>query len=199
METIFSAAITLFLVMDPLGNIPIFISVLKEVAPERRRIVLIRELFISLVVLVTFLFLGQPMLQFLHLRQEAISIAGGIVLFLIAIRMIFPSDGGIMGEQMEGEPFIVPLAIPLVAGPSAMATVLLISRSDSTRIWYWLAALLLAWTANTAILLMSNLFYRLLRRRGVIAIERLMGMLLVMLSVQMFLDGVAEYLGYTMG
>jgi multiple antibiotic resistance protein len=125
-----SAVLTLFLVMDPLGNIPPFLSVLKNVQPERRRRVLLREILIAYVVLLVFLFLGKRVLALLSLQQETISIAGGIVLFLIALRMIFPREGGLFGEQPEGEPFVVPLAIPLVAGPSALAVVLLLQQSE---------------------------------------------------------------------
>jgi multiple antibiotic resistance protein len=187
-----SVAFTLFLVMDPLGNIPLFLSALREVPAERRRRVLVRELLIAYGVLVACLLVGPPLLRSLNLDQESISIAGGIVLFLIALRMIFPSEGGVLGEPIEGEPFIVPLAIPLLAGPSALSAILVLARTAPERTLGWLGALTLAWAASAAILLSSNLFYRVLRRRGLLALERLMGMVLVMLAVQMFLDGLAQ-------
>jgi multiple antibiotic resistance protein len=187
-----SVAFTLFLVMDPLGNIPMFLSALKEVPAERRRRVLVRELLIAYAVLVTCLFVGQPLLRSLRLDQESISIAGGIILFLIALRMIFPTEGGVLGESIEGEPFIVPLAIPLLAGPSALSAILVLADTAPERTLGWLGALTLAWGASAAILLSSNLFYRILRRRGLVALERVMGMILVMLAVQMFLDGLAQ-------
>jgi multiple antibiotic resistance protein len=191
---IFTAATTLFLIMDPLGNVPVFISLLKNVAPERRHVVLIRELVIAYAVMLIFLLLGQHLLKFLNLKQESISIAGGIVLFLIAIRMIFPQEGGIMGEQTDEEPFIVPLAIPMVAGPSTLAALLLMAQSSPKKMTSWVMALTAAWLLTAAILLASPLFFRLLKQRGLTAMERLMGMLLVMMSVQMFLNGLAEYL-----
>jgi multiple antibiotic resistance protein len=190
-----SVAFTLFLVMDPLGNIPLFLSALKEVPPERRRAVLVRELLIAYGVLVACLLVGQPLLRSLSLDPEAISIAGGIVLFLIALRMIFPSEGGVLGDPVEGEPFIVPLAIPLLAGPSALSAILVLARSAPERTLGWLGALTVAWAASAAILLASNVFYRVLRRRGLVALERVMGMILVMLAVQMFLDGLAQRAG----
>ena len=193
MSTI-TAAVTLCLIMDPLGNIPIFLSALKSVEPKRRSIVLVRELLISLFVLLFFLLVGQYLLTFLNLKQEAISIAGGIVLFLISLRMVFPQEGGIMGDHLEGEPFIVPLAVPLLAGPSTIATLLLLVRSEPNRMVDWLMALFFAWIVTAAILMSSTFFYRVLRQRGLIAMERLMGMLLVVVAVQMFLDGVAQYL-----
>lgn len=191
---IFTAAVTLLLIMDPLGNIPVFMSVLHQLDPQRRHRVLIRELLISLAVLLVFLFLGQYLLQVLNLQQEAISIAGGIVLFLIALRMIFPPEGGIMGDLPEGEPFIVPLAVPLLAGPSTMATLLLMVRSEPGRLGDWLIALTVAWAITAAILLASTFIYRLLKQRGLIAMERLTGMLLVAVAVQMLLSGVADYM-----
>jgi multiple antibiotic resistance protein len=190
-----SVAFTLFLVMDPLGNIPMFLSALREVPAARRRRVLVRELLIAYAVLVACLLVGPPLLRSLHLDQESISIAGGIVLFLIALRMVFPSEGAGLADSVEGEPFIVPLAIPLLAGPSALSAILVLARTAPERTPRWLAALTLAWAASALILLSSNLFYRILRRRGLLALERLMGMILVMLAVQMFLDGLAQRSG----
>ncbi len=189
-----AAAILLFLILDPLGNIPVFLSLLKPLPPQRRRIVLARELLIALGVLFIFLFAGQYLLQLMHLRQESISIAGGIVLFLIGIKMIFPRPEGIFGDVPEGEPFIVPMAIPLIAGPSGMAAVMLMANSDPDRTADWSLALFLAWAATAAILFAATWLYRLLGMRVLTAVERLMGMLLVALSVQMFLDGVKAYL-----
>lgn len=192
--TIMAAALTLFLILDPLGNIPVFLSVLKPLSPERQRVVLVRELLIALAVLMGFLWGGKFFLEAMHLRQESVAIAGGIVLFLIGIRMIFPRPEGLMGEIPGGEPFIVPLAIPLVAGPSGMAAVMLMGSNEPHRLLDWSVALMLAWGATAAILFMSPLLYKWLGRRVLTAIERLMGMLLVALSVQMFLDGIGIYL-----
>lgn len=192
---LYSAAATLFLVMDPLGNIPIFLSVLRKCDPKRRRRILIRELLIALVVALLFLFLGRYILGLFNLSSESISIAGGIVLFIIAIRMIFPTKGAAGNDFATEEPFIVPLAIPLVAGPSLLATLLIFSRSSPERILDWTLALGIAWSASALILLASDLFYKLLRERGLIAMERLMGLLLVALSVQMFLNGISRHFG----
>lgn len=197
--TTMSAGILLFLIMDPLGNIPFFLSLLKDVPPRRRRLVMIRELLIALGVLLGFLVGGQLILKALQLREESISIAGGIVLFLIGIRMVFPpSDGGgIFGKPGEGEPFIVPMAIPGVAGPSAMAALLLLTNTQPGRTADWAIALLLAWLATSVILLSSTYIFRWLGESVLTALERVMGMLLIALSVQMFLGGVAAYLHLT--
>jgi len=193
MET-FAVAVTLFLIMDPLGNIPIFLSVLAKVAPERRRKILIRELFIALAVMLVFLFAGPPILKVLGLSSEAVTIAGGLVLMIIAIRMIFPSRGGIMGdEEGDEEPLVVPMAVPLIAGPSVLATLVLLTESGPDRTIYWLAALFGAWLLTALILLSSQFFFKILGNRGLKAIERLMGMILVSISVQMLLNGFASF------
>ncbi len=188
-----SAVLTLFLVMDPLGNIPVFLSVLKSVAPERRRRVLAREIAFAYLVLLAFFAVGDYILRFLGLQQEAVAIAGGIVLFLIALRMIFPGERPLAGDSPAGEPFVVPLAIPLIAGPSALATLLLLQRSVESR-GALLLAVTAAWLLSAVILWSSTFLYRVLRERGLIAMERLMGMLLVMVAVQMLLNGVAAFL-----
>ncbi len=192
--TIASAALLLFLILDPLGNIPVFLSMLRTLPPARQRVVLTRELLIALVVLMAFLWGGKYALELMHLRQESVAIAGGIVLFLIGLRMIFPPPEGLMGEIPGGEPFIVPMAIPLVAGPSGMAAVMLMGSNDPARLGDWSLALLIAWAATAAILFSATYLYKLLGARALTAVERLMGMLLVAISVQMFLDGLAGYL-----
>ena len=194
-----SAGILLFLIMDPLGNIPLFLSLLKNVTPERRRLVLIRELLIALVVLFVFLFGGKYLLSALQLKPESVSIAGGIVLFLIGIRMIFPSRDGIFGGDVEAEPFIVPMAIPAVAGPSTMAAVMLLANSNPGRTVDWSIALFLAWLATSILLISSTYLYRWLGASVLVALERLMGMLLVMIAVQMFLNGIVAYMEHLPG
>ncbi|MFB0775809.1 YhgN family NAAT transporter [Aeromonas salmonicida] len=193
----FSAAVMLFLIMDPLGNLPVFLSILRHIDPKRRRKVMMRELLFSLAIMMAFLFAGQQILNFLNLRQEAVSIAGGIILFLIAIKMIFPSEGGVTGLAAGEEPFLVPMAIPMIAGPSILASLLLLANQEPTRMADWSLALLMAWGASAVILMFYEVFNKLLGERGLTAVERLMGMLLVMIAVQMLLDGVHHYLAVT--
>jgi multiple antibiotic resistance protein len=191
---IISAATLLFLVMDPLGNIPVFLSVLDEVEPGRRTRVLIRELLLALLVLVAFLYAGQMMLGFLGLSEHSIRIAGGIILFLIALKMVFPvARSAHATDEIQGEPLLVPLAIPMVAGPSAMAVVMLLATNDPSRMTEWLLALLAAWFISSIILISATSLKRYLGQRGLIAIERLMGMLLIAISVQMLLEGISAY------
>ena len=191
---IITAAVMLFLIMDPVGNLPVFLSILRHLPAERRRKVMIRELLISLVVLLLFLFAGQEILNLLNLKQEAVSISGGIVLFLIAIRMIFPSEGGVTGLPEGEEPLIVPMAIPMIAGPSILAALLLLAHQYPHQMTDWTLALLLAWSASSIILMFYEQINRMLGDRVLQALERLMCMLLVMISVQMLLDGAVKYL-----
>jgi len=194
MDTLIATFITLVFVMDPLGNVPIFLSVLKDVPPKRRQWVILRELLIALVVLLIFLYAGSSLLKVMGLRQESVSIAGAIILFLIGVRMIFPSPHGLMGDTPEGEPFIVPLAIPAVAGPSSLAIAMLMVNRDPTRMLDWTIALVAAWAVVALVLSAAPLLLRALGSRGLIAMERLMGMILVIIAVQMFFDGVITFL-----
>jgi MarC family membrane protein len=192
--TVFSAAVLLFLVLDPFGNIPFFIGALANVPRERHARIIVRELGIALAVLVVFLFAGQHILRSLQISEPALRAAGGTVLFLIAIRMVFPRQGTLAGEEeLSGEPFIVPLAIPYIAGPSALASVLLIMNQEPARWPEWLAALAIAWSSSGLIILMSSILARRLGRRVLIALERLMGMLLTALAIQMLMTGIRQF------
>jgi MarC family membrane protein len=192
--SILSAAFLLFLVLDPLGNIPLFLTALKDIEPGRKRRVIARELCIALGVLVFFMLCGRFVLGLLNISEPSLSVAGGIVLFLIALKMIFPMPEGMFGKNPEGEPFIVPLAIPLVAGPSAVTVVLLLATREPSRLLEWIAALACAWALSAVILLCSVSLARFFGERGLIALERLMGMLLTIIAVQMFLTGIKQFL-----
>ncbi|SHO57204.1 YhgN family NAAT transporter [Vibrio quintilis] len=191
---IFSIATMLFLIMDPLGNLPVVLSILKHLDPKRRRIVLLRELIAALLILMLFLFAGRNILGFLHVSPETLSISGGVILFIIAIKMIFPSAGSITGLAAGEEPFIVPMAIPMIAGPSLIASLLLLSSQYPDQLLELSLAVFLAWIGTFFILMFYGFFHKILGERGLKAIERLMGLLLVMVSTQMFLDGVKSYM-----
>jgi multiple antibiotic resistance protein len=190
---IISATILLLTIMDPLGNVANFISGLRGVPPERRVRVIARELVIALIILLVFLFCGRWIMSLLHLKEEALFISGGIVLFLIALKMIFPPSVR-EREEVALEPFIVPLATPLIAGPSVLATLLVLVSSQPEAMGRWLIALVSSWAITAAVLLLSPVISRVLKQKGSMAVERLMGMLLVMISVQMFLNGLKQYL-----
>jgi len=189
--SIVSSAILLFLVMDPLGNLPVFASILREVPEKRRPMVLLRETIVALIVLLAFLLAGQHLLHLLGVKPPALSISGGVILFVISILMVFPIPGA-FGHSTPREPFIVPLAIPMIAGPSAMTTLLILSSQTPLR--HSALALIIAWVAVATILMLSGLLQRILGPRGLEALERLMGMLLIVLAVQMFLDGVRAFM-----
>jgi multiple antibiotic resistance protein len=194
--TLLSAATLLFFVMDPLGNVPLFLSALRPVDPSRYRAVIVRELCIALAILVLFLFVGQYLLGLLRVSSAALTTGGGIVLLLIALRMIFPTHERSLREEVEGEPFVVPLAVPYTAGPSALATELLLVTREPERWPVWLGAVGLAWLASAVILYFSGNLRKVLGERGLTAMERLMGMLLVIVAVEMLMSGIVEYLGH---
>jgi multiple antibiotic resistance protein len=192
--TIYSAAITLILVMDPVGNIPVFLSILSPIETARRARIVLRESFIAFLILTAFLFGGKHILDSLNITEPALGIAGGIILFLIAIKMIFPpEETGTPRERNLSEPFIVPLAIPLVAGPSAIALVTLLGTQQPHHVLNSFLALIIASCVCTIILLFATKLRKLLGTKGLIAMERLMGMVLTTAAVQMFLNGLQAY------
>jgi multiple antibiotic resistance protein len=196
---LFSAAILLAIIMDPIGNIPIFHALLGRYPRRRRLVIIARELLVAYLVLALFLVAGEAVLQWLGLRQPSLSLAGGVVLFIIALRMVFPDDdasprGAQMAPATVEEPFVVPLAVPMLAGPSAVAALLLLVSRDPALLITWLGALTLAWAFSALVLLGSGLLMEKLGPRALRALVRLTGMLLIMMAVQMFMDGIAAYI-----
>jgi MarC family membrane protein len=186
------AAVLLLIILDPVGNVPIFAAVLRGMSPAQARLVVLRESLLALAILLAVLWAGGPVLSWLGLSQPALGLAGGIVLFLIALRMIFPTKGGVFGEgdlEPGPAPIAVPLAVPLIAGPSAVATLMLFSAKDPAGTVGLSVALLAAWGASTACLLATPTLGRWLGERVLEAAQRLLGMLLAAVSVQQFLDG----------
>jgi multiple antibiotic resistance protein len=188
-----SVFMALFLIMDPFGNIPVFLAVLDKVAPERRKMILVRELLFALAAVIICILAGKQIVGLIGLKPEAISIAGGIILFLIAIRMIYPLKLFETKDDTDDEPLLVPLAIPLFAGPSLLAVLLLFASSESPDFLTLGLAALLAWFLTSLILYFSTFLLRILGKNGLTAIERLMGMILVAISIQLFLDGISLY------
>lgn len=189
----FKVMILLLLVLDPFGNIPTFLAILKDVEPRRRRQIIVRELFFALVILLFFLFFGQNLLNVLGVKQPSLQLAGGLMLFLISINMLFPGSGMDASEGPErNDPFIVPLAMPLVAGPSAMTLLILMGTDSPARIWNWLQALVGAWAITSVIILSSSSLSHLLGAKGLQAMARLMGMILTVIAVQILVNGMLQ-------
>lgn len=192
--TFASALILLLLITDPIGNIPIFINSLRNVPAHRRVRIILREVFIAFCLLLTFMFLGKEFLELVNLSDLSLQIAGAVVLFLIALRMIFPSShSDIASLSPDDEPFIVPLAIPALAGPSAMATVMLLVSQAPDRRLDWIMALVVTMIVCAVVLVMADRIQRILGDRVVMAVEKLMGLILVAISVEMFLRGIKTF------
>jgi multiple antibiotic resistance protein len=186
--------ITLFLIMDSLGNISSYLTLMKDLAPARKRYVLFREMFIALGVMLFFNFLGEYIFQFLEISETSVRLATGVILFLTAIKILFPSTNSLRSNLPHGEPFITPLAIPLVAGPSLLATIMLYAHME-TSISAMLAAIFIAWIGTVIVFLFASTLLRYLGKNGLMACERLTGMILVMIAIQRFAEGIQLFVG----
>lgn len=199
-QSFLSATILLILITDPLGNVPLLLAALKHVDPSRRRHVILRECAIAFLALAIFLFFGSAFLDAVNISDESLRIAGGVILFLIAINMVFPKSGGQLVEDEAGaEPFIVPLAIPLIAGPSAMTTVMLLAKSSPNRTLEWIGSIFIAIAVTTIVFLGSSRLENWLGDRFLSAIEKLMGLVLTAISVDMLLGGITNYIRIIQG
>ena len=189
-----SATILLLLVTDPLGNVPLFVAALRAVPPHRKAFVILRECLIAFTILLLFLMFGHRFMDALGLSDVSLQIGGGVILFLIALRMVFPVPDGIFGTGPAGEPFIVPLAIPAIAGPSALATVLLLVSREPDRLLEWVGALAVALATSAVVLVFADRLQRRLGERVMIAFERLMGLVLIAIAVEMMLKGLRAFI-----
>ena len=190
--TFASATILLVLITDPIGNIPIFSNALKHVAPERRSRVILREILIAFLLLLTFMFVGERFLKVMNLSEIALQIGGGVILFLIALRMVFPPPHGAEPEVFT-EPLIVPLAVPAIAGPSALATVLLLVSNQPEKRLEWIGALCVTMLVSAVVLTSAQWIQRVVGDRLVVALERLMGLVLVSVAIEMMLSGIKVF------
>ncbi|MFM0440666.1 MarC family protein [Paraburkholderia strydomiana] len=192
--TFLSATVLLILITDPLGNIPLFISCLRGVSPKRRTAVILREVAIAFAILLVFMVVGDTFLRMMSLTDQSLRIGGGIVLFLIALRMVFPHpDGPFGGDVRGGEPLIVPLAIPALAGPSALATVMLLTSQAPGKMFEWIGALTVTMIVCAVVLMLAERIQAWLGERTMMAFERLMGLVLVAISVEMMLGGIRAF------
>ena len=190
---LFSATILLVLVIDPFGNVPLVVAALRGIAQERWARIVARECIAAYAILLAFMLGGTTFLRWLHLSETSLSIAGGVILFIVALRMVFPRPEGIFGESPGVEPFLVPIAVPLFAGPSALATVMLMASRDPANLDVWMFALSIAMATTTGVLLSAHKLQEWLGERAIVAMERLMGLVLTALAVEMLLDGVRTF------
>ncbi len=189
----FAITFSLFLLMDAIGNIPMYISLLHGIDEKKQLWIILREMSIALLAIILFYFLGDALLSFLHIQLHTIKIAGAIILFLIAVKMVFPSSSHDAEDLKKiTDPFIVPLAIPLIAGPAVLAAVMFLSKQNHSA-GKMIGAIFIAWSASLVILLSSSILSKKLGERGIVAIQRLMGLILVLISVEMFLEGFASF------
>lgn len=190
--SILSTAVLLFFILDPIGNVPLLLSVLKNVDKQKRSKIIMREMCFGLFILLIFLFFGEQFLNLFHLETQAVTIAGGIIFFVISLKMIFPdaSSENMFSTKEDSDPLVVPIAVPMIAGPAALATLLVLAKTNSDHTGPLFISLVIAWVATSVVLLFSPNLYRILKNKGLNALEKLMGMLLLILSVQMFIDGI---------
>lgn len=189
-----SAVVLLALVTDPFGNVPLVNAMLAGLAPARRRFVILRECAIAFALLMAFMLGGHKFLEVMRLSETSLSIAGGVILFMIAIRMVFPGrEGNVLGDAPAGEPLIVPLAIPFIAGPSALATVMLLATREPGKLAMWALAITVTMLFVTVVLVLGERLQRLLGDRVMQAIERLMGLILTAMAVEMLLGGIRAF------
>ncbi|MCB0705429.1 MAG: NAAT family transporter [Saprospiraceae bacterium] len=193
--SILSTALLLTFVLDPFGNVPLLLAILKGMDNRKRYRIIVREVFIGLAILLLFLFFGDDFLNIFHLETEAVSIAGGVIFFIFGLKMIFPNPSGEALFTSTEEPMVVPIAMPMIAGPSALATLILLSHNNPGKSMDLFWALLIAWGISFLVFMASPMLYRVLRQRGLVALERFMGMLLLIMSIQMFIDGLRGAFG----
>lgn len=190
--TFLNLVVILFLIMDPVGNITSFREQLKDSPPDKRRKVILREMLIALAAMVLFNYIGEFIFDLLKVSETTVRITIGVILFLIAIKILFPSTDSLRANLPKGEPFITPLAVPLIAGPSLLATIMLFAHLEPSQP-YMLGAIFLSWLAALGVLLSGPWLYRILGNSGLMACERLMGMVLALLAIQRFLEGVKQF------
>lgn len=190
--TIFSISLVLFLIMDPIGNISSFLKMVDGIDPKRQRMILLREMLIALLVMVIFNYIGEGIYDLLQISDPAVRLSSGVILFLIAVQILFPNLTGIRENLPKEEPFIIPFAIPLIAGPSVLATIMLYAHMEQSQP-VMLISILCAWVAALLVMIVSRPLYKVMGDNGLMACEKLMGMVLVLIAIQRFLDGVEQY------
>lgn len=191
---ILAKAFQLFLVLDPIGNTGIIATLISGFAKERQRRILVRELLFALIILTVMLFIGSYLLSSLGLSQAAVTITGGIIFFLFAISLLFPGSSMMSMKNLSEEPFMVPIATPLIVGPSSTATVILFSHDPAMTWVSSLAAVIIAWIATAIIVLSGPLLLARVGKLGMMVAERMIGMICALIAVKMVLKGFKLFL-----
>lgn len=182
-----------FFTMDPIGNLSSFLQMVKGIPASRQRFIVMREMLLALLAMLIFNFIGEYLLSALSLTPVTVKVTSGIILFLVAIKILFSSQSSPRANLPAGEPFLIPLAIPLIAGPALLATIMFYAVTEPSQ-FTMLSSIFIAWAAAVAVLLLAEPLEKLLGKNGLVACERLMGMILVLLSIQRFLEGIKEFL-----
>ena len=191
---VMSLSFSFFLLMDPIGNIPFFITILNPIPEERKKKIIAREMLIALFTILVFAVVGEKLLDLLDISMQTLSISGGIILFIIALRMIFSNDAAETSSNVTTkEPFIVPLAIPLIAGPSILAAVMIFAKKESNSLTLILS-IIIAWIISFIILLLSQNLKKVLNENTILALQRLMGLILTFIAIEMLLKGVVVFI-----
>ncbi|MGK5594945.1 MAG: MarC family protein [Parachlamydiaceae bacterium] len=194
--TLFSIAFMLFLIMDPVGNVSSYLNLVNELPRKRQRWIVIREMLIALAFMLLFNAIGEYIFNILQISHTVVRLSSGLILFLVAIKILFPSVDSPRANLPKGEPFVIPLAIPLIAGPSLLATIMLYAH-EIPGVSLMVGAIFLAWLAASVVLLASPYLKKALGNNGLMACERLMGMILILLAIQRFAEGVQLFVKST--
>ena len=186
-DLILTLALTYFLVANPIGNSPTILSLLKNYSFEKQKKIIFREAIFSLIVALFFQFFGEMFLKFLHIKQYTLTFTGGLVLFMTSLQMIFHKPESLILEQAKIEPFIVPIATPLISGPGLMTMIMVTARSQNND-FIITAAIMIAFSGVTAVLVSAPYVQKLIGKRGMAALEQVMGMILGLISMQMLIN-----------
>lgn len=188
------SALLLFLVIDPFGNLPFVLAVLSGSDKAHYRRVILRETVLALLVLILFALAGEALLGYLSIERASLMVAGGVILFLISVKMIFQSAKDVFAGDYSHDSFLFPIAIPCLAGPSAITTVMILRSQQQTDLWGLMLALLVVLIATFIVFLLGRKISDWLGERGIRAVEKLMGLLLNLVAVNMMLIGVRDFL-----
>jgi len=182
--------------MDPIGNIQSFISQLSRYDQRQRMWVLLREMLFALGLMLLFNFAGELFFNVLDISEITVRLSSGVILFLVAFEILFPTMNNFRQNLPKEEPYFIPLAVPLIAGPSLLATIMLYAHIEESFV-VMVVAILIAWVFALLVLMFAHPIHRLIGNNGLMACERLIGMILILLAIQRFMEGVLMFIRST--